>query len=121
MNALGQPADETQRLVEAALRDVPDPCSIAAGLAISIVDMGIVRNVSVSDFEVHVNLRLTTPFCFQATLIRQKIEEDVAAVAGLPVRVTIDPTDDWTPDMMASPARAGLRRLRPLPATEASD
>lgn len=101
--------------VREMLRTVPDPCSIASGAPIDIVDMGIVRDIHVFGGYVQIVLRLTNPFCFQAGLISEAIEREVGQTMEMPVKVEIDPTDDWTPERMAAGARSRLRKLRPLP------
>lgn len=102
--------------VREMLRSVTDPCSIATGVPIDIVDMGIVRDIRVFAGHIQIVLRLTNPFCFQAGLISQAIERKVGQTMEMPVKVEIDPTDDWTPERMAAAARSRLRKLRPLPA-----
>lgn len=101
--------------IQAMLDRVVDPCSIATGFPISLTDMGMVIAVTTSAGGiVHVDLRLTSPICWQAANIIAQVEEAVARVPGIAkVICTIDPTAEWMPDMMAPSARAGLRRLRP--------
>lgn len=103
-----------KELVHNALRNVVDPCSIATGVPIDIVDMGIVRDVHVSADCILVVLRLTNPFCFQAALICEAILNSLGQVTGKRIEVEVDPTDDWSPEMIAPSARARLRSLRPL-------
>src|ERR1044072_8171519 len=102
-----------ERSVRDALREVVDPCSIATGVPIIILDMGLARGVEVRDGVALVGLRLTHPFCLQAANIADRIREVVAAGTGLEADVDIDPADEWWPDMMAPEARNRLRRIRP--------
>jgi metal-sulfur cluster biosynthetic enzyme len=104
--------------VRSALDHVVDPCSIATGLPISLTDMGMVKAVTLSEEGVaHVELRLTSPICWQAANIIAQVEEAVARVPGIArVICTIDPMAEWMPAMMAQSARDGLRRLRPMEA-----
>jgi len=99
--------------IRSALRRVVDPCSIATGNPIDLFDMGLVKDVSETEGEVEVVLRLTSPICWQASNIIAKTEEVVGAVPGVrSVRCTIDASAEWMPDMMAATARTALRRLR---------
>jgi metal-sulfur cluster biosynthetic enzyme len=103
--------------VRAALDRVVDPCSIATGVPISLPDMGLVKDVRAEGDEVVVQLRLTSPFCFQIGLILERIEELTCGVGT--VRVEVDHGDEWLPDMMAAHARRRLRAVRPLEAGHA--
>jgi metal-sulfur cluster biosynthetic enzyme len=102
--------------IRTILDQVVDPCSIATGLPISLTDMGMVREVTLSEAGVaHVELRLTSPVCWQAANIIAQVEQVVARVPGVgKVICTVDPASEWTPDMMATGPRAELRRLRPM-------
>jgi metal-sulfur cluster biosynthetic enzyme len=105
-------------VVRRALASVVDPCSIATGVPISLVDMGLVRDVRLEGDEIVVELRLTSPFCLQVGIIRDAIQQAAAASRELPrVRVEVSTVDDWLPEMIAPAARARLRRLRPVPET----
>jgi metal-sulfur cluster biosynthetic enzyme len=102
--------------IQAALDQVVDPCSIATGLPISLTDMGMVMGVALNEDGVaHVELRLTSPVCWQAANIIAQVEQVVSRVPGVGrVICTVDPASEWTPDMMAAGPRAELRRLRPM-------
>lgn len=104
--------------IQAMLDQVVDPCSIATGLPISLTDMGMVTEVTLNEDGVaHVELRLTSPVCWQAANIIAQVEKVVASVPGVSkVICTVDPKAEWIPDMMAPGPRAALRRLRPMEA-----
>ena len=114
MTATSINADDasTQAHVSMMLENIVDPCSIAIGVPINLLDMGIIRNIGVKDGDVEIALRPTSPFCFQLELISSKIRELVEPIASGKVRVSIDPTDDWVPEMMAETARARLKARR---------
>ncbi|KXF56444.1 hypothetical protein AXA44_34435 [Rhodococcus sp. SC4] len=102
--------------VRAALSTVVDPCSIATGVPISLVDMGLVQDIDVKVRSVTVTLQPTSPFCMQIGLMTEKMEQAVAEAADFDeVRITVDHEAEWMPEMMAESSRAALRRVRPLP------
>jgi metal-sulfur cluster biosynthetic enzyme len=102
--------------VTAALGRVVDPCSIATGVPVTLPDMGLVKDVRLDQQgTVVVELRLTSPFCFQIGLMLQRIQEVTSGLQGVAtVHVEVDHGDEWLPEMMAPAARRRLRRIRPL-------
>ena len=105
----------SEPLIWAALARVVDPCSIATGAPINLVDMGMVKDVAAEDGNVRIVLRVTSPICLQASNIIAAVEEGVGGIPGVrSVNCSIDPDGEWMPNMMSSDAQARLRRLRPL-------
>ena len=99
-----------------ALNGVVDPCSIATGRPIGIVDMGLVRSIDVAGAVVRVGLRLTSPFCFQVPLIQREIESQLTTI-GYRAETEVDTADEWLPHMMSPDAQSDLRRIREGTAT----
>lgn len=98
-----------------SLRRVVDPCSIATGVPIDIVDMGLVKTVARDAGRVAIRLRLTSPVCWQAARIVSQIEEVLSAVPGVTeIACNLDPFGEWTPDMIAPDVQQRLRKLRPV-------
>ena len=113
----------SQDQVTEALRSVVDPCSIATGVPINLVDMGIVRGIRIDGTHVEIQLRFTSPVCLQAMNITCAIENAVMAIDGVG-QVTCDTRSgawEWKPSMMAPSAQARLRRLRPMPETQLAE
>jgi metal-sulfur cluster biosynthetic enzyme len=84
----------TREDVMAALGSVFDP-----DLAMSIVDLGLVYDVTIAGGRVHVTTTLTAPGCPVRSVITDWIRRAVAAVPGVEavdVELTFDPP--WTPD-----------------------
>jgi metal-sulfur cluster biosynthetic enzyme len=103
------------RSVRQALRGVVDPCSIATGAPITIEEMGLVQRIETNAAgEVLVELCLTSPFCFQAVNIVERIREVVGGIGVTNVQVRIDYAAEWLPNMMSEKARARLRQVRPV-------
>jgi metal-sulfur cluster biosynthetic enzyme len=100
--------------IRTALERVVDPCSIATGRPINLPDMGMIKDIVDDDGDVLIALRLTSPVCWQAANIVEKVEEVIMQVPGVRnVRCILDTEQDWMPDMMAPTAREELRKIRP--------
>lgn len=95
-----------------ALRDVSDP-----ELPVSIVDLGLVEDVSVDDTGIRVRLVTTFMACpgrRQMTedvlaRIRALVEERAAGACG--VEVEFDPAASWSPDRVSTAGRAALAEV----------
>ena len=98
--------------VHAALADVRDP-EIPA---ISIVDLGIVHDVSVSDGAIRVDLLPTFVGCPALDAIRDAVELRLARF-GRPVDVRFVFTVPWTSERITSAGREALRRSGFAPPT----
>ncbi len=100
----------TERDVLAALDLVVEPCSQSWQRPLSIVDLGLVRRVSVDTRgTARIDISLTTPFCLAVTVIMQAIEQRVGDVPGVhAVEVYINPTVVWTIDLMTDEGRKRL-------------
>jgi metal-sulfur cluster biosynthetic enzyme len=102
--------------VLAALGRVIDPCSVGAGAAASIVEMGLIQSLASETDRVLVTLRLTSPVCAQVSGICAAIEREVGSVPGVTVvQCEVDCAAEWWPDLMASAVQQRLRQLRPVP------
>jgi metal-sulfur cluster biosynthetic enzyme len=117
MPALDQPVPDRRggamdpSAVLDCLRDVYDPCCREKG--ISVVDMGIVRSVTVAaDGAARVELMLTSGWCPFAARVLTEVRERVEATPGVAhadVEVVWD--EPWTTDRLSPAARRALRFL----------
>jgi metal-sulfur cluster biosynthetic enzyme len=90
---------------------VYDPCCREKG--ISVVDMGLLRSVTVLDGHARIELLLTSGWCPFAARVLTDVEEAVRAQPGVDsceVEVVWD--EAWTPDRLSESA---FRTLRFLP------
>jgi metal-sulfur cluster biosynthetic enzyme len=111
-HAVNEPGEDA---VRNALELIVDPCSIATGVPISLVQMGLVKEITSAGGDVTIILRLTSPICWQGANILRSVEEAAGTLAGVrSVKCILDPAGEWMPDMMSPDARARLRKLRPL-------
>lgn len=92
--------------VLAALAQVVDP-----ELALSIVDIGLVRDVSVDDGIARVRMTMTSAACPVTDLIVDDVHEalDRALPPGRAVEVLVEWEPPWTPDSMSERARRFLQ------------
>jgi metal-sulfur cluster biosynthetic enzyme len=103
------------RWVVDALSGVYDPCCREKG--ISVVDMGLLRSVSLDGTHAHVELMLTSGWCPFATRLLGEIEDALTAqpaVDTCAVEVVWD--EAWTTDRLSEFAARTLRFL-PDPAS----
>ena len=91
----------TDAEIRAALERVVDP-----EISLSIIELGLVREIDLS-IEPHVvRMLLTTPFCPYAPQIIQEVKDAVTGVTGKATEVEIM-AEQWTPEMMPDPGLLG--------------
>lgn len=103
--------------VWAALAQVPDP-EIPV---VSIVDMGMVREVEVDGERVSVTFTPTFSGCPALHVIRQSIEDAVRALGVQDVEVKSTLTPPWTTDAILPDARERLRQYGIAPPAPAGE
>ena len=117
----GVPTAPIRDRVAAALAGVYDPCSVAAGRPVSIVDLGLLVD-AVEDGDAHVTvvLRTTFPGCTMAGHFSEAAETSVQALDGVErVTVQLRETWDWTPDAVTPQGRRVLAASAAAPAADA--
>lgn len=90
--------------VRKALKTVLDP-----ELYVSIIDLGLVYDIAVTDGKAHIKMTLTTIGCPLFQSIEQEIREKVSALPDInevTVELTFDPP--WDPSRMSAFAKAEL-------------
>ena len=99
--------------VRARLGEVYDPCSVAAGAPLSVVDMGMVTDITVNDGHVSVALRPTSPMCTMIACIMEAVNDRVAGLDGVKaVDVRSDCSTMWTEACLTSAGRAKIAARR---------
>ena len=91
----------TEAEIRTALEQVVDP-----EISLSIIELGLVREIDQSVEPHVVRMLLTTPFCPYAPQIVQQVKDAVTAVTGKSTEVEILP-DPWSPELMADPGLLG--------------
>ena len=109
-------ADETASTIWKALAGVADP-EIPA---VSIVELGIVRDVRCSDDECVVTLTPTYSGCPAMRVIESDVRSALARVTDRPLRVVTALTPPWSSDAVAPEARRKLAAAGIAPPGDAS-
>jgi ring-1,2-phenylacetyl-CoA epoxidase subunit PaaD len=102
----------TAEAVWAALDEIPDP-EIPV---ISLVDLGVVRDVQVEGEHVRIDFTPTFLGCPALEVMRNAIEEKVAALGGEP-DVAVIQDDSWSTDRISPAGREKLREAGFAPPT----
>src|SRR5438874_3683618 len=95
----------TAEAVWAALDEIPDP-EIPV---VSLVDLGVIRDVEVDGDRVRVDLTPTFLGCPALEAMTRALEEKVTALGGEP-DVTVIRDDSWSTDRITAVGRDKLRR-----------
>jgi metal-sulfur cluster biosynthetic enzyme len=124
MAADNQSQQLAERILEAA-NQVLEPCGMAQGLSVGMVDMGLIRGVDVeqrgSRWYVRVRARVTSPDCLHFVYFERELRATIAAIADFE-KIDVEWTEgsDWTPDDMSPRLRQQMndRRRRQLAAID---
>lgn len=111
-----QSKEQVVRYVSNRVNEVVDPCSQAQGVAIGLVDMGLVRELDVEPggggWCVRLKLRLTSPGCLYFVYFEESIRERIVHPAIKSLEIGFDSGLDWTPESMSSSAQRRLSEHR---------
>jgi 3-phenylpropionate/trans-cinnamate dioxygenase ferredoxin component len=88
--------------VRAALETVMDP-----EIQLSVIDLGLVREIRIEPARTLVRMVLTTPFCPYAPQLTAEVRQAAMSVLEQPCEVEILP-DPWSPEMMPDPGLLGF-------------
>ena len=99
--------------IVAAVSHVYDPCSLAQGIPMNVLEMGLVRSWTVSDGQLEITMIVTSAACWQAGVIAQAIEEAVAVLPGVTsAKVVIDGETLWGPELIGEGTRSAIAQSR---------
>jgi metal-sulfur cluster biosynthetic enzyme len=100
--------------VMSGLEEVIDPCSVTAGAPLSVVDMGLVNELSVGEEGmVRVSMRATSAMCTMIAGIMKIAEERLARVEGVTrVEIKLCSGAIWTEADMTERGRRILQARR---------
>lgn len=86
--------------IREALREVVDP-----EIGLSVIALGLIREVSIGDGDVKLKMILTTPFCPYGPALIEMTRAKAERGAGMPARIEFAP-EMWDPSMMEEGAAA---------------
>lgn len=81
-------------IIRQALRQVLDP-----ELGLSIIELGLVRDVSLKETELHLKMILTTPFCPYGPAILEMARTKAEEASGIPTMIELG-METWQQSMM---------------------
>jgi metal-sulfur cluster biosynthetic enzyme len=114
LKSLEEATDEVRKVLNA----ITDPCSIAAGAPAGMIDMGLVREVSLQPisqhgFQARVRILVTHPFCLLAGVFLNEVQKRLRCLPQIEtVDACIDTSTMWRPDMMTPEYRVQLAAVR---------
>ena len=88
--------------VRAALESVMDP-----EIGLSVIDLGLIREVHFLPGQTLIKMMLTTPFCPYAPQMVADVKQATMGVVSQECEVELLP-DAWSPDMMPDPGLLGF-------------
>jgi len=89
----------TEQTILEALRPVMDP-----EIGMSVVDLGMIREIAITGDTVEIKMVLTAPFCPLAGLITEQVRQAAAQVPGVrEAKVTLL-DEPWDPTRLQRPA-----------------
>ncbi len=98
----GPKVGQEQFAIRAALGTVMDP-----EIGLSVIDLGLIREVQVEGGKTLIRMLLTTPFCPSAPQLLEDVKQAAMSAVAQPCEVEILP-DPWSPDMMPDPGLLGV-------------
>ncbi len=93
---------QQEMAVRSALETVMDP-----EIGLSVIDLGLIREVLFEPGRTRVRMMLTTPFCPYAPQLMADVKQGTMSVVPQECEVEILP-DPWSPDMMPDPGLLGF-------------
>jgi len=100
--ALSSMPSPQELAVRSVLETVMDP-----ELGLSVIDLGLIREVHFLPEKTLVRMMLTTPFCPYAPQMMADVKQAAESAVPQPAEVEILP-DAWSPDMMPDPGLLGF-------------
>jgi metal-sulfur cluster biosynthetic enzyme len=86
--------------IRTALREVVDP-----EIGLSIIELGLIREVKIDPDQLHLKMILTTPFCPYGPALLEMTRSKAADAGGKPALVELG-MEMWDPSMMEEGAGA---------------
>ena len=91
---------EVAEHVREGLREILDP-----ELGMNVIELGLIREVSIRDDAMHIKMILTTPFCPYAPALLEATRSKSEELANTPTTIELG-MEPWDPSMMEGGASA---------------
>jgi metal-sulfur cluster biosynthetic enzyme len=101
-DAAASAPSQQELAIRSALETVMDP-----EINLSIIDLGLLREIQIQPGKTLVRMLLTTPFCPYAPQLIEDVKLAARGVVDQETEVEILP-DPWNPDMMPDPGLLGF-------------
>lgn len=114
MNDLLKTKEDVIALVQRMVNEVYDPCGMARGLSIGMVDMGLIRGINVQQkengWDVSLQIRFTSPGCLYFLYFEREILHRLEVFPQIEVlSIKWDDICDWTPENLSEVATAKFK------------
>ena len=83
--------------VKEKLREVKDP-----EIGLDVVQLGLIREINLSQDEPEIKMMLTTPFCPYGGWLIQQVKDIAEQTSGKKIKISVLP-DLWDPNYMEDP------------------
>jgi len=97
---LDSTAPEKAEILRSTLREVLDP-----ELGLSVIELGLIRDVSIRQDNLHVQMILTTPYCPYGPALLEATRSRAEKTLMLPAKIEMG-KEYWAPSMMEDEAMA---------------
>jgi len=98
----GAAPSQQEMAIRSALETVMDP-----EINLSVIDLGLVREIEIQQGKTLIRMLLTTPFCPYAPQLMADVKLAARSVVDQECEVEILP-DPWSPEMMPDPGLLGF-------------
>lgn len=103
--------------IRAVLNQIIDPCSRVAGAPVGLVDMGLIRRLTVTPgvgtVDVHAVIGVTEYGCLLAPSFASEARKLLAGLPGIGlIDIELDAEFDWAPEDMSAAYRQHLAERR---------
>lgn len=85
------------------LSEVQDP-----ELGVSIVDLGLIYEITIKGKDVAINMTFTTPACPMMNYMLEQVKQKLEELEELDIEINIVFDPPWTPERMSKKAKAKL-------------
>lgn len=125
MNTLLDTKESVVGWIESMVNEVYDPCGLAQGLSIGMVDMGLIRDIAIhpasSGWDISLTIRFTSAGCFYFPYFEREIRsriENHQQIESLDIKW--DNIIDWTPEDLSEAAKSKFKKHNDMLASVAA-